>query len=79
MRLFLATVCDRGGCVGRREKRTIQVFAKLGTQDTKAAWCVTETLRRLLRGQALHEVGAQGFVLTVGRILWDKKSLLFVC
>jgi hypothetical protein len=38
-------------------------------QDAKAARCVTPTTGGFGRGESLHEVGAESFILAVGGVL----------
>ena len=57
----------------------MRVLPELMDQDAKATCGVTPTTGGFGRGESLHEVGAEGFVLAVGRVLRLEEGAGQVC
>jgi len=57
----------------------VGVLAELMDQDAKAARSVSAAMRGLGRGERFDEVGAEGFVLTMGRVLGLEEHMRQIC
>jgi hypothetical protein len=55
---------------GRGEELTLGVFAELMDHDAKAPGRISEAFGGFRAGHTLDEIGPEGFVLSVCRILW---------
>ena len=65
-RSFLGAVC--GPLAGGEEERPLRTLTEFMDEDAETAGGVAEAAGRFGRGKPLHEEGAKGFVLAVGRV-----------
>jgi len=68
-----------GGPRRREEEGALEILSKLVAENSKASGAVSEALGDLSRREPLDEVGAQGFVLAMGRVLGHEECLSGVC
>ena len=63
-----------GPLAGGEEELALGVLAELVDQDAEAARGVAAAAGGFGRAEALEEIGAEGFVLAVGGVLWLEEE-----